>query len=155
MKRVAIAAGVLLALYFGYKHFFGPAAADSPDTTYMKFAEEMLQRHYDKAAALSQGLSADDLAKLGTQERIGAGPAMFSVLFASRFKVDSRDTAPDGSVILHATQIVLFNPAGIESAYPAMKAVMKQVVTLRRSEGAWKVTAFENAFESMDSFRSR
>jgi hypothetical protein len=121
----------------------------------MQFAEEMLQRRYDKAAELSSGLSADELAKLGTQERIGAGPAMFSVLFASRFKVDSRDKSPDGSVILHATQIVLFNPVGIESAHPAMKAVMKQVVTMRKNGDAWKVTAFENAFESMDSFNSR
>lgn len=150
MKRVAIVAVALAALYFGYKRF----SSDPVEETYMKFAEEMTQRHYDKAAALSSGLSADDLAKLGTQERIGAGPAMFSVLFASRFKVDSRDKTADGSVVLHATQIVLFNPAGIESARPAMKAVMKQVITLRKIGGAWKVTAFENAFESMDSFRS-
>ncbi|HJW95871.1 MAG TPA: hypothetical protein VJ901_19845 [Thermoanaerobaculia bacterium] len=149
MKRIAVISLALVALYFGYKRLTG----DSPDATYVRFAEEMLQRHYDKAAALSQGLSADDLAKLGTQERIGPGPAMFSVLFASRFNVDSRETAADGSTVLHATQIVLFNPNGIESAVPAMKAVMKQVVTLRKSEGAWKVTAFENAFESMGSFR--
>jgi hypothetical protein len=154
MKRVVVVAVVLVAVWFGYKRFSG-VSADSPDATYMKFAEEMLQRHYDQAAALSQGLSADDLAKLGTQERIGAGPAMFSVLFASRFKVDARDTAADGSVVLHATQIVLFNPAGIESARPAMKAVMKQVATLRKNGAEWKVTAFENAFESMDSFRPR
>jgi hypothetical protein len=154
MKRVVVVAVALAALYFGYKRYSGPSA-DSPDATYMKFAEEMLQRRYDKAAELSSGLSADELAKLGTQERIGAGPAMFSVLFASRFKVDSRDTAPDGSVVLHATQIVLFNPAGVESARPSMKAVMKQVVTMRKNGGAWKVTAFENVFDSMDSFRSR
>ena len=74
----------------------------------------------------------------------------------TRFVVSTREKAPDGSVTLHATQTVLFNPVGVESAIrPAMFAKLKQVITLQKQSGEWKVTDFENEFESMDSISSR
>lgn len=133
----------------------GRFATNAVEAKYKQFAEEMLQRRYDAAAAMTDGLTAADLEKLGTQERIGAGPPMFQALFPSRFVIDAREKAPDGSVTLHATQTVLFNPAGVESIRPAMFAKMKQVVTLRQRDGAWKVTAFANSFETMDSLSGR
>jgi len=78
---------------------------------------------------------------------------MFQTLFPSRFVVNSRESAPDGSVVLHATQTVLFNPVGVESTRPAMKATLDQVVTMRRRDGEWKVAAFENNATSLDSLR--
>jgi len=155
MKRAAFAAVVaiiVIVAFFGYRRF---AAHDAVEQRYMTFAEEILQRHYDKAAAMSDGLTAADLETRGSQERIGAGPAMLQTLFASRFVVTSRSSAPDGSVILHATQTVLFNPPGVESARPAMKAMLKQVVTLHKRGDEWKVTAFENAFDGMETLTSR
>jgi hypothetical protein len=51
---------------------------------------------------------------------------------------------------------VLFNPAGVESAVrPAMSATMNQTVTLRKTAGGWKVAAFENKLEKVDSLMSR
>jgi hypothetical protein len=59
-------------------------------------------------------------------------------------------------VTLHATQTVLFNPAGVESATrPAMFATLKQVVTLRKGSSGWRITAFENNFEKMDAVTHR
>jgi len=129
----------------------GRFGKNAVEERYKQFAEEMLQRRYDAAAAMTDGLTAAELGELGTQERIGAGPAMFQTLFPSRFVIDTREKAADGAVILHATQTVLFNPAGVESIRPAMFATMKQVVTLKQRDGAWRVTAFTNSFEKMDS----
>ena len=57
---------------------------------------------------------------------------------------------------LHATQTVRFNPAGVESATrPAMFATLKQVVTLHKGSNGWRVIAFENNFDKMDSLSQR
>jgi hypothetical protein len=152
MKRALVAAVLLGAAAFGYRSFRGAG----PEAQYRVFAEAMLQRKYDGAAAMTRGMTARDLAKLGTQERIGAGPQMFQTLFPSRFAIDAMQKNDDGSVTIHATQTVLFNPAGVESALrPAMYATMKQVVTLAKDEGGWKVTAFDNRFQAMDSTSGR
>jgi len=153
MKRAAAVAAVIIGIAFlAYRGL----AKNPVESRYREFAEEMLHRRYDAAAAMTSGLTAAQLAELGTQERIGAGPPMFQTLFPSRFVIDSRETAPDGSVVLHATQTVLFNPAGVESAVrPAMYARMKQIVTLRKNAGTWRVTAFENSCEKMDTFDGR
>ncbi len=125
--------------------------ATGAEKRYRAFAEEMLRRRYDAAAAMCEGLTSQDLASLGTQERIGAGPAMFQTLFPSRFKIESREASGD-DVTLHAVQTVLFNPPGVESAMrPAMYATMKQTITLRKSGGEWKVIGFTNDFDKMDS----
>jgi len=152
MKRAVLVVIVLAGAFAGYRHFF---SVDRVEAKYRAFAEEVLNRRYDAAAAMSDGLTAADLEELGSQERIGAGVQMFQTLFPSRFVVDSRDKGPDGAVVLHATQTVLFNPVGVESAFPAMKATLKQVVTMRKKEGEWKIAAFENNFESLDSVPRR
>src|SRR5581483_288253 len=142
MKRFA---SLLLVLAFFGCGGFGA------EKRYKQFAEEMLHRRYDAAAAMCEGLSASDLAQAGTQEHIGAGPQMFQTIFPSRFQIDSTEKNGD-DVILHSVQTVLFNPPGVESAMrPAMYATMKQTTTLRKSGGEWKVVRFENAFEKMDS----
>ena len=85
-----------------------------------------------------------------------AGPQMFQTLFPSRFDVQTRETAADGTLTLHTVQTVLFNPPGVESAVrPAMYATMNQTVSLRKSGDAWKITAFENKLARMDSLSSR
>jgi hypothetical protein len=45
-----------------------------------------VHRH-DAAAAMSDGLTAKDLERSGTQEKIGAGPSMFQTLFPSRYEI--------------------------------------------------------------------
>ncbi len=146
---------VLLAIVIGAAFLVYRTTAGGPETQYKKFAEEILHRQYDAAAAMADGLSAADLARQGSQERIGAGPEMFQTFFPSRFHIESVEKESD-AVTLHATQTVLFNPAGVESASrPAMYATLKQVVTLRKGGGDWKVTAFSNTFEKMDSLSQR
>ncbi|MEA2491537.1 MAG: hypothetical protein QOH21_3329 [Acidobacteriota bacterium] len=152
MKKVlGVLAGIALGL-LAYRYGRGAGA----EATYKSFAEEVLHRRYAQAAAMAEGLSASDLEKLGSQERIGAGPEMFQALFPSRFRIESREEAGDGAVTLHVRQTVLFNPAGVESVTrPAMFAELAQVVTLRKGDGGWRVVAFSNAFEKMDSVRTR
>jgi len=152
MKRAILVAIVLAGAFAGYRHFF---SVDRVEAKYRAFAEEVLNRRYDAAAAMTDGLTAADLEELGSQERIGAGAQMFQTLFPSRFVVNSRESAPDGSVVLHVTQTVLFNPVGVESGIPAMKATLRQVVTMRKRDGEWRVAAFENNFESLDSLTRR
>lgn len=152
MKRAILVALVLAVAFAGYRHFFG---VDQAEAKYKAFAEEVLNRRYDAAAAMTDGLTAAELEELGSQERIGAGVQMFQTLFPSRFVVNSRESAPDGAVVLRTTQTVLFNPVGVESAFPAMKATLNQVVTMRKRDGEWKVAAFENNFESLDSVPRR
>src|SRR5690349_7325353 len=112
MRRGVAVAVLVVAAFAGYRYYSGYG----PEVQYRKFAEEMLRRHYESAAAMCDGLTAADLARLGTQERIGAGPPMFQTLFPSKFDIKSRENAPDGSVVIKATQTVLFNPVGVESA---------------------------------------
>ena len=132
------------------------ACARGPEAKYKEFAEQVLQRNYDAAAAMTDGLTKDDLERSGSQEHIGAGPPMFQKLFPSQFTIDSKETNADGSVTLHATQLVRFNPAGVESVMrPAMMATLKQVVTLRKTCGDWRVVQFKNTFDKMDSTSAR
>jgi hypothetical protein len=148
-KALGIAVVIVLAVV-AYRYF----SARGVETQYERFAEEILHRRYESAAAMADGLTAADLEKLGSQERIGAGPVMFQTLFPSRFRILSRETAADGGVVLHANQTVLFNPVGVESAIrPAMYARLAQVVTLNKRDGQWRVTAFSNTFEEMDSVK--
>ena len=152
MKRALAAVVIIAAAFLGYRHYNHSSA---PISTYEKFAEEILHRHYDAAAAMSDGLTAKDLERWGSQEKIGAGPAMFQTLFPSRFEIQSTEMGSDGTLTLHAVQTVLFNPPGVESAVrPAMYAKMHQTVTMRDS-GGWKITSFENKFDSMDTLSSR
>ena len=152
MRRVATAAVLVIAAFLAYRYYDGTYA---PERKYKEFAEEIVKRHYDAAAAMTDGLSAQDLGKEGTQEKIGGGPPMFQTLFPSRFDIESR-TATSLGVTLHAVQTVLFNPPGVESATrPAMYARMNQVVVLHKADGGWKITSFENKFEKMDSLTNR
>lgn len=152
MKRVLLAAAVVIAVYAGYRVFF----SSGPVKAYETFAEEILHRRYDAAASLSEGLTAADLEQLGTQERIGAGPPMFQTLFPSKFAIESQTKSSDGKVTIAAMQTVLFNPAGVESALrPAMYANVHQVVELKRAGGGWKVVSFKNDFVKMDELARR
>lgn len=152
MKKAFVVLGLIAIAVLVYRY----RSSHGPEAQYRQFAEEMLHRRYDAAAAMSYGLSADDLAKLGSQERIGAGPVMFQTLFPSRFAIESDEAGSDGAHTLHATQTVLFNPVGVESAIrPAMFATLKQVVTLQKRPGGWRVTAFSNEFVKMDTLGDR
>jgi len=151
MKRILNAALVLVAAGFAYLHY----RTTGPVQAYQTFAEEMLQRHYETAAQMSIGLSAADLQRLGSQERIGAGPAMFQTLFPSRFKIESEEPSADGATTIVARQTVLFNPAGVESARPAMFAELRQVASLRKTSSGWKISSFKNEFSKMDELARR
>jgi hypothetical protein len=153
MRRVVVVALLIVAGGITYRHY---VTAVAPIRRYEQFAEELLRRRYDAAAGLCDGLTQDDLAKLGSQERIGGGPSMFQTLFPSRFEIKSHEVSPDGSVAIHAIQTVRFNPVGVESAArPAMNATLEQVATLRRGSDGWRITAFENAFLNMSSNSGR
>jgi hypothetical protein len=148
VKR-AVAIIVLIAAVFLPYHYYEHSYA--PRAHYRKFAEEILHRRYDAAAAMTDGISASDLEKQGSQERIGAGPAMFQTLFPSNYTIETSDMS-EGTLTLHAVQTVYFNPPGVESAVrPAMYAKLNQAVSLRKTSGGWKVTSFENKFASMDT----
>lgn len=153
MKKALALLALAGVVFLGYRY---TSASRGPEARYRAFAEEILRRNYGAAERMADGLSAKELEDRGSQERIGGGPPMFQTLFPSRFVIDSRETAPDGAVTLHATQTVLFNPAGVESASrPAMYATLRQVVTLRKKADGWLVTAFSNQFEKMDSVSAR
>lgn len=153
MRRAIILIVLAGAGFAGYRYY---SASYSPVKAYENFAEEMLHQRYDAAAKLCDGLTAAELEKLGSQERIGAGPPMFQTLFPSRFAVQSRETLPDGYLTINAVQTVLFNPVGVESAIrPAMYATLRQSVMLRKVAGAWKVTAFDSVFQKMDRTSAR
>jgi hypothetical protein len=152
MKRAAVVILIMGGAFLAYRHF----GSGGPAKRYQEFAEKILKRDYDAAARMSDGLSEQQLATLGTQERIGAGPAMFQTLFPSRYNVESEEKASDGTVTLHAIQTVLFNPPGVESAMrPAMYAKMRQIVQLKKRDGEWKITSFENKFQEMDSLTTK
>ena len=124
---------------------------DAPVQAYEAFAEEMAHHRFDRAAAMTDGMSADALSKSG-----GVDPAMLQTLFPSHFDVQSRQSAADGTLTLRAVQTVLFNPPGVESAVrPAMYATLNQTVSLRKSGRAWKIVAFDNKLDRMDSLVSR
>ena len=149
MRRTVIVIVLVLGGFAGYRYIGSRTTAAG---RYRAFAEEILYRRYDNAAAMTDGLTSSQLAQLGTQERIGAGPQMFQTLFPSRYSIESEETAADGTVTIRAIQTVFFNPVGVESAVrPAMYAEMKQVASLRKTSDGWKVTAFDNAFQKMES----
>lgn len=151
MKKVAIV--LVVVAVAGYWYY---QSSHAPLNAYKAFAEEILHRRYDAAAAMTDGLSAAQLAQSGTQEKIGAGPTMFQTLFPSRFTIESQERGSDGTITVKATQQVLFNPPGVESVMrPAMMALMKQTVALRKKDGGWKVVSFENSFGGMETMSAR
>lgn len=151
MKRMVIVAAVALGAAILYHH----TTASDPVKVYEKFAEEVLRRHYAAAAEMSSGLTATELERLGSQERIGGGPPMFQTLFSSQFRIDSVERAGDRATVV-AVQTVLFNPVGVESAVrPAMYAELRQVAGLRKSSSGWKVATFQNEFIKMDELPRR
>jgi hypothetical protein len=150
MKRFA-ALVLVIAAIAGYRYYAGNA----PVRAYEQFAEAILHRQYDAAAAMTTGLTPAALERSGTQEKAGAGPAMFQTLFKSNFRIDSKEVDADGGVNLKCVQTVLFNPVGVESTRPAMYLRMNQTVRMRNVEGVWKVVSFENAFDKMDSLTAR
>ncbi|SRR5260221_6906849 len=152
MRRIVLLIVLLGGAGLGYRYY---AKSYAPTEHYKRFAEAILHRQYDRAAEMASGLTADQLQQSGSQEHVGPGPEMFQTLFASRFNVESCETAADGVVTVHATQTVLFNPVGVESTRPAMYALMKQTAGLRKGDGGWKVTSFDNKFEKMDSMSGR
>ena len=153
VKRGVIVAVLIGTAFLAYRYF---GSAHGPAKRYQQFAEEILHRNYAGAARMTDGLTQQQLTRAGSQEQIGAGPAMFQTLFPSRFDIESEEKADDGTVTLRAVQTVLFNPAGVESALrPAMYAKLRQTVQLKKRDGDWKITSFENAFQEMDSLTSR
>jgi len=153
MRRVVAVLVLLVAVAAGH-HYYRRTYA--PVSHYKAFAEEILHRRYDAAAEMADGLTAADLARLGSQERIGAGPPMFQTIFPSRFAIESHEAGPDGDITVNAVQTVLFNPAGVESAVrPAMYATLRQVTRLHNGDRGWRVVAFSNTFEKMDSLTGR
>jgi hypothetical protein len=148
MKKILLLALVVILAIFGFRY---SKANSGPVKQYKLFAEAVLFRRYDRAAAMTAGMSPDDVAKQGSQERIGDGPPMFQTIFPSHIRIESQETDPDGDVTIHGVQTVLFNPVGTESVRPMMFALLKQVVRLRQEGGEWKVTTFENTFDRMDS----
>jgi hypothetical protein len=153
MKRLVVLAILVAVAFAGWRWY---ERSYAPERQYHLFAEEMLKRHYDVAAAMTDGMSAANLGELGSQEKTWGGPSMFQTLFPSKFKIDSREVATDGTLSLHAVQTVLFNPPGVESALrPAMYATMRQVVTLRKTADGWKIASFENNVEKIESTSGR
>jgi len=151
MKRnIVIAAIAIVAAIFAFRAY----QQRSMRKDYEKFAEAIIRRHYDVAAAMTTGLTEDELRAAGTQEQTWGGPAMFQTLFPSRYRYESTKTESDGSVTMQVTQEVRFNPVGVESAVrPAMAATMHQTATMRKVGGAWKIATFENKFEKMDAIK--
>jgi hypothetical protein len=152
MKRAAIVVVLLVVAFLAYRRYDSSWA---PVRRYKAFANEVLHRRYDAAAAMADGLTAVQIEKVGSQEQIGAGPPMFQTLFPSIYRIESQESAADGSVTLRGEQMVLFNPVGVESVRPAMYAKLNQVVQLRKGGEGWKVVAFENKFVTMDSMTGR
>lgn len=153
MKKAIVLAVVAVALFLGHRYYDGSYA---PVKRYKAFAEEVVKRHFDVASSMSDGLSADNIRQSGSQEKTGPGPEMFQTLFPSRFEIESQEKGDDGSVTIHAVQTVLFNPAGVESAVrPAMYATLRQVTKLHKAGGEWKIIAFDNKFEKMDTLSGR
>lgn len=151
MKRFATVLVVVAAAGYWYYR-----TSHAPEALYKEFAEAVLHRHYDAAAAMTDGLTAAQLARSGTQEKIGAGPAMFQTLYPSRFTIESRERSSDGTITIKGVQTVLFNPPGVESAMRAsMFARMNQTVSMRKISGDWKIVSFENSFGSMDTLSAR
>jgi len=135
MKRVA-ALILLIAAIAGYRYYAGNA----PVRAYEQFAEAVVHRQYDAAAAMTTGLTPAALERSGTQEQAGAGPAMFQTLFRSNFRIDSQEVDADGGVILKSVQTVLFNPVGVESTRPAMYLRMNQRSVCKRSKAPGRLS---------------
>jgi hypothetical protein len=72
------------------------------------------------------------------------GWTMQAVL-TSETTIDSEEDGPgDGEVTLEATQVIGFNPPGVESAmFPTMRAEVAHWAVMRRTGDGWKVAAFE------------
>ena len=66
MRRVIAAAALLAAAFFGYRYY---DTSYAPEKKYKEFAEEMLKRHYDTAATMTDGLTAQDLPKRARRRR--------------------------------------------------------------------------------------
>src|SRR5258706_9976312 len=131
MRRIVLLVVLLGGAGLGYRYY---AKSYAPTEHYKRFAEAILHRQFGRAAEMADGLTADQLQHSGSQEHVGPGPEMFQTLFASRFNVESCQTAGDGGVTIPAPQTGLFNPPGGESPPPGLYALMQQTVGLRKGD---------------------
>ena len=146
MKNLILALVLIAAAFFAWRY----TKSHGLNGTYQEFAEDMTHRRFDKAAALTDGLSESDLQKIADDG--GLNPAMMQTIFPSKFAIESTEKQPDGSVKMTAVHTVLFNPPGVESALrPAMYAAQRQVITLRKAGLGWRITSFKSNVEKMDS----
>jgi len=153
MKWLVVLGILAGAGFAGYRVYDSSTA---PVKRYEAFAEEILNRRYEAAQGMCEGLSREQLEASGTMEKIGAGSTMFQTVFPSRFEIRTKEKGADGEMALDAVQTVNWNPPGVESVMrPAMEAKMDQRVTLRRVDGQWRVTSFRNTFVSMAERQAR
>jgi hypothetical protein len=75
-------------------------------------------------------------------------------LRGSRQEVESREEAPDGTVVLTVKQFVFYDPPGITSGVGgAGIAVIRHVARLRKTPDGWRVASWTPSFLDAHSRR--
>ena len=127
MKRLVTAAIVITIAFVGYRYYNRSYA---PVKQYEQFAAAPLTRRFAPPSPGGRGLWPID--SLLPREKVPEG----------RMRGRRSCTRQRRSLARAATR-------------PAMYAKLNQIVSLRKTASGWKVTAFENKFDSMDSLSAR
>lgn len=151
MKKLVSVLILAGAAAFGYRWFLGWRAYGA----YEGFAEAWV--HEDRSAGRKYGTEEavrhafEDRSLRGTP-----GGGMMEAFRGTRYSVESKTRSPGGDVELTVKQTVFFDPPGVTSAIGgAMFAHFRDVATVRRTAGEWRVVAFEPTYLDAGDSRRR
>jgi hypothetical protein len=148
VKKLLLAA-LLAGTGFAVYRF---VVADAPGSAFHEFARRWALEDTPAAAALTTG----DAARAAVESRIlrGVVRAPMEALRGSRQEVESREEAPDGTVVLTVKQFVFYDPPGITSGVGgAGIAVIRHVARLRKTPDGWRVASWTPSFLDAHSRR--
>jgi hypothetical protein len=147
VKKLLLVALLLGGGYFAYRYFIGTAQA----RCYEQLADAWARGRTDEALQFSEGEEVRrSLERHPLTSLVDA--RMIEALHGIRSTVESSSPREDGQVAIEAKQTIAFDPPGATSAIGGAMS-FHHSVRLRKTDGGWKVVAFEPTFLEMRAIR--
>jgi hypothetical protein len=141
VKRLLLVLLVASAGYSAYRY----AVVDAPGRSFQAFARAWAREDTPAAVAWTSG----EAAKSAAESRIlrGVVRAPMEAFRGSRQDLESREAAPDGTVVVTVKQFVFYDPPGVTSGVGgAGVATIRHVARMRKTAEGWRVVEWTPEF---------
>jgi len=141
MRRFLLVLLVAGAAYGVYRY----SVVEPPWRAFHAFARDWAREDTPAAAAWTSG----EAAKKAVEEKIlrGVVRAPMEAFRGSREELESRETAPDGAVLLTVRQSVFYDPPGVTSGVGgAGVAAIRHVARMKKTADGWRIVEWTPEF---------